>query len=280
MAEDSRVVSVQGAHVAREYGMVSACGGCSVHSDKIAEEVGSGTVVVPKAASVFCALGMLEADIRLDNVKTYNAVFQEDDDGGFTGIDLEDFNRTIAAVEEQALAELLQEGVEQERTTLLRYLDMRYVGQHHEVTVEIPHNCTISEVHLGQIAVSFHAAHELLYTYSTPETALELMNLRITAVGAVEKTGLYKLQAGAGETAAVREGKRAQESKRALKGKRQVYFDGQFVETDVYDRDKLFPGHFIPGPAVVEERTTTVIVHPGWELTIDDYENIIMERSS
>ncbi|KKM05240.1 hypothetical protein LCGC14_1756140, partial [marine sediment metagenome] len=73
-----------------------------------------------------------------------------------------------------SLDELLQEGVERERATLLRYLDMRYVGQHHEVTVEIPHNCAISEVHLEQIAASFHAAHELLYTYSMPETALEL----------------------------------------------------------------------------------------------------------
>jgi N-methylhydantoinase A len=259
MADATKVVSIQRGHDPREYALVSAGGACSIHACKIAEEVGSSTIIVPEAASVFCALGMLESDIRLDSVKTYNAFIP--------GTDLEDFNEVIQQVEKKALTELLQEGVERERATLIRHLDMRYVGQHHEVTIEIPSGCRIEERHLDKIAQSFHGAHERLYTYSTPENPLEIMNIRVTAVGSVEKTGLNKEEKGKAD------------SKQALKGNRPVYFEqkGGFFDTEVYDRNRLGVGARIDGPAVVEERITTVIVHPGWDLRVDSYGNIIME---
>ncbi|MBT3271882.1 MAG: hydantoinase/oxoprolinase family protein, partial [Spirochaetales bacterium] len=224
--------------------------------------VGSTKVIVPKAASVFCALGMLESDIRLDHVKTYNATIP--------GIDLNDFNQVTAAVEKQALAELLQEGVHQDVTTLLRYLDVRYIGQHHEVTVEIPGDCLIEESHLEEIAETFHKAHEMLYTYSTRENPIEIMNLRITAVGAVEKTGMEESPVSKADAAD------------AVKASRMVYLEDYqgkngYFDVPVYDRDKLRPGSGITGPAIVEERITTIVVHPGWTLTVDGYENIVME---
>jgi len=261
MADATKVVSVQRGHDPREYALVSAGGACSIHACKIAEEVGCGTVIVPRAASVFCALGMLESDIRLDNVRTFNALIP--------GIGLQAFNDTIREVEEQSLKELLQEGVERKRARLLRFLDVRYVGQHHEVTIEIPHDCAIEEKHLETITQSFHEAHERLYTYSTPENPLEVMNLRITAVGAVEKSGL---EAGVPEA-------KQPDPAGARKGSRPLYFaeQGGFQDTPVYDRDRLQPGMRLGGPAVVEERITTVIVHPGWAMEVDDYGNIVME---
>ena len=262
MADAAKVVSVQKGHDPREFTLVSAGGACSIHACKIAEELGAKSVIVPKAASVFCALGMLESDIKLDNVKTYNATIP--------GIDLEDFNKVIVEVEKKALSELLQEGVEAERATLLRHLDMRYVGQHHEVTVDIPAGCVIEESHLEEIANAFHKAHEKLYTYSTPENPLEVMGLRVTAVGAVDKAVMAQEEQGVSEL------------KDAFKNKRQAWFEdgdgtGGFMDVDVYDRNKLVTGHRIEGPAIIEERITTVIVHPGWVLTVDEYGNIILE---
>ncbi len=259
MADATKVVSVQKGHDPREYALVSAGGACSIHACKIAEEVGSTCVIVPKAASVFCALGMLESDIRLDNVKTYTATIP--------GINLADFNAVIESVEKQAMTGLLQEGVESDRASIQRYLDIRYAGQHHEVTVEIPSGCKIEEGHIAQIASAFHAAHERLYTYSTPETPLEVMNLRATAVGAVDKTGLFELPM------------QGEDPQAAFKKTRSLYFEdsGGFVDVPVYDRDLLAPGNVIPGPAVIEERITTIVVHPGWNSRIDSYENIIME---
>ncbi len=259
MADAAKVVSVQRGHDPREYALVSAGGACSIHACKIAEEVGCRAVIVPKAASVFCALGMLESDIRLDHVRTFNALIP--------GIDLAAFNQTIRQVEERALAELLQEGVERERATLLRSLDVRCVGQHHEVTIPIPGGGAIAENHLARIAESFHRAHERLYTYATPESPLEVMNLRITAVGAVDKAGLGRRAAGGADPAAAR------------KGERRAWFEerGGFLPVPLYDRDRLAPGNRLEGPAIVEERITTVVVHPGWSLSVDEYENLLLE---
>jgi len=260
MADATKVVSVERGHDPREYALISAGGACSIHACKIAEEIGSSTVIVPKAASVFCALGMLESDIRLDSVRSYA--------GQIPGIDLDDFNRAIADAEKVALAELLQEGVEEERATLLRFADIRYAGQHHEVTVEIPHGCVIGEAHVEEIAATFHAAHEKLYTYATPETPLEIMNFRITAVGAVDKADISA------------EGEASTDVEAAVKNERKVYFDsaGDYVSTKVYDRTKLGPGSTIHAPAVIEERITTVIVHPGWVARIDNFGNVILEQ--
>ncbi len=259
MADAAKVVSVQKGHDPREFTLISAGGACSIHACKIAEELGSGTVIVPKAASVFCALGMLESDIKLDNVKTYNALIP--------GIDLDDFNKTIKEVEQKALKELLQEGVEKERATLQRHLDMRYVGQHHEVTVDIPSGCRIEKNHISEIAEAFHRVHEKLYTYSTPENPLEIMSLRVTAVGAVDKAVMAETSMSGSDLQS------------AFKNTRRAYFPekGGFIEVPVYDRNKLAEGNELEGPAIVEERITTVIVHPGWKLKIDAYGNIVME---
>jgi N-methylhydantoinase A len=259
MADAAKVVSVQKGHDPREFSLVSAGGACSIHACKIAEELGATTVIVPKAASVFCALGMLESDIKLDNVKTFNALIP--------GIDLTEFNSVIKELESKALKELLQEGVERERATLFRFLDMRYIGQHHEVTVGIPNNCTIGNKHIDEIAEAFHMVHEKLYTYSTPENPLEIMSLRVTAVGSVDKAVLA-------ETVLVES-----DLQSAFKNNRSAWFPEKegFVEVPVYDRNKLVKGHEIFGPAIVEERITTVVVHPGWKLAIDIYGNIVME---
>ncbi len=260
MADATKVVSVERGHDPREYAMISAGGACSIHACKIAEEIGSSTVIVPKAASVFCALGMLESDIRLDSVRSYS--------GQIPGIGLADFNEAVAEAEKTALAELLQEGVEEERATLLRFADIRYAGQHHELTVEIPHGCKIGEEHVAQIATAFHEAHERLYTYATPETPLEIMNFRITAVGAVDKADISS------------EGGAAGDPEVAIKGEREVFFEsaGDYVKTPVYDRTRLGPGDVVQAPAVIEERITTVIVHPGWSARIDGFGNVIMEQ--
>jgi N-methylhydantoinase A len=149
----------------------------------------------------------------------------------------------------------------------VRYLDIRYVGQHHEVTVEIPSGVPIGEQHLPVIAEAFHRAHEKLYTYSTPENPLEVMNLRVTAVGHVDKTGLFEHPV------------KGRDPSGALKGTRKLHFPETcgFVEVPVYSRDRLAPGNRIPGPAVIEERITTVVVHPGWNSRIDSFENVVME---
>jgi len=260
MADATKVVSVQKGYDPREYALVSAGGACSIHACKIAEEVGSTVVIVPMAASVFCALGMLESDIRLDHVRSFNDFIP--------GVNLDAFNDIIVKTEATAMEELLSEGVEKEKTSLLRFLDIRYVGQHHEVTVAMPNDCKIDASHIAEISATFHATHERLYSYCTPETPLEIINLRVTAVGHVDKTGLEPMVLAADT-----------DSSSAIKGKRPVFFEESmdWVDIPVYDRNKLKPGNALAGPAVIEERITTIIVHPNWNARIDEFGNVIME---
>jgi N-methylhydantoinase A len=259
MADAAKVVSVQKGYDPREFALVSAGGACSIHACKIAEEVGSDTVIVPMAASVFCALGMLESDIRLDNVRSFT--------GTIPGLSLEDFNTCIADTEKTAMEELLKEGVETKDALLERYLDMRYVGQHHEVTVPIPGGCVITEGQLEEIAQVFHAAHKRLYSYDTPATPLEIVNLRVTAVGTVPKTDLSRQAAGDLKVGD------------AVKNTRKLYFEeyGDWKDVPVYDRALLTVGHRLQGPAVIEERITTIVVHPKWDARIDEFGNVVME---
>ena len=259
MADATKVVSVQKGYDPREFALVSAGGACSIHACKIAEEVGSRKVIVPKAASVFCALGMLESDIRLDNVRSFV--------GTIPGLDIDAFNKCIEDTEADAMEQLAHEGVKKEDSSLERYLDIRYVGQHHEVTVPMPNNCVINENHLEEIAETFHAAHERLYSYRTPETPIEIINLRVTAVGHVEKTDLEKHE---GKDAKVED---------AIKNTRPLYMQeyNEWKDVPVYDRNKLYYGMEIQGPAVIEERITTIIVHPNWKAYIDEYDDVVME---
>jgi N-methylhydantoinase A len=96
------------------------------------------------------------------------------------------------------------------------------------------------------------------------------MSLRITAVGAVDKTGLYEKSAGTADPA------------KAVKGKRKAHFEelGGMSEVPVYNRDLLVPGARIPGPAIIEERITTIVVHPGWNARVDGFENVVMETEA
>jgi N-methylhydantoinase A len=202
---------------------------------------------------------MLESDIRLDNVRSFV--------GTIPGLDLDAFNAVIKATEKDAMKELLKEGIQESECSLERYLDIRYIGQHHEVTVPMPNNCVINPEHVESIAETFHAAHEKLYSYRTPETPIEIINLRVTAVGHVQKTGMEKQAAGHGTI------------DEAFKNERAVYFQEykDWVNTPVYDRNKLGLGHEILGPAVLEERITTIIVHPNWKARIDEFGNVVME---
>jgi N-methylhydantoinase A len=84
----------------------------------------------------------------------------------------------------------------------------------------------------------------------------------------VDKTGLFE------------HAEKGPDASGALKGKRRIYLEGDWVEVPVYNRDKLSPGNRMAGPAVIEERITTVIVHPGWDARVDTFENILMEARS
>jgi len=258
MADATKVVSVEKGHDPRDFALVAAGGAGALHGSKIAEIVGIPRVIVPKTASVFCAMGMPESDLKHDYVRTMWAPFDS--------LDLGQLNHVFNQMEAEARRTLADEGIPPGRVQVERGMDLRYIGQHHEVPVTIPEG-EITCHTLPEIAARFHAAHQRLFLYSEPESPLESINVRVTGIGAISKTPLTSWPVG------------GPDSSPALKGTRQAYFGeaGGWVDTRIYDGNKLRAGNRIAGPAIVEEVTTTVVICPNDVAEIDRLGNVVIE---
>ena len=139
--------------------------------------------------------------------------------------------------------------------------DMRYVGQGHELNVWL----TREEFDVQLMARRFHQAHLDRYTYSRDELPIQLVNLRATATGRVNKLRLQPLESRGTADAAG-----------ALKETRDVHLEGKWVRTRVYDRERLFAGMDLRGPAIVEEMGSTTLISPGWTGRVDSVGNILL----
>ena len=138
-----------------------------------------------------------------------------------------------------------------------RSLEMRYVGQVHECTVDIGNYANETKA-LEKVKDSFHKRHEELYTYSEPHNAVEVVNIESTLYGHVEKPQPPRVKAGVAAA-------------KALVGRRKAIFagDAKPVNTPVYDGSKLGAGATIKGPAIIEEVTTTIVIEPKWTARLD-----------
>ncbi|MGQ0653779.1 MAG: hydantoinase/oxoprolinase family protein [Betaproteobacteria bacterium] len=243
MASAIREISVQKGYDPREFPLICAGGAGPVHGAGIAAELGIRRIVVPRDSSIFCAAGMLRTDLKHDYVRSYAELLPRQKE------------QRIAALwdrmRKEAEATLEGEGIAPARRRFRCGMDLRYVGQYHEVTVEIP---SISD--MKKIRELFHAQHDRLYGYALREegTAIELLNLRLTAIGVTAKAPLER---------------QARRKVDAVKGRRPVYLEKRFVTVPVYDGDRLCHGNRLKGPAIIESVNTTIVVPRGWSAQYD-----------
>lgn len=254
MADGVREVSVRRGHDPREFALVVAGGAGPIHAAAIAAELGITLIIVPRESSVFCAAGMLISDLKHDFVRTYNALVGQHD--------IARIKELYQEMRETALQTLQSEGVPANKIILRQSADLRYLGQFNDVEVAWEGNDL--DAALAAIGDAFHRRHDALYGYSMPGAPLEFMNLRLTAVGVTDKPSFSKYPF-IGEDASP-----------ARKGSRQAYFNGEFADTPVYDGLKMGNGNFVPGPAIIEQPTTTIIVTPEFDLTCDEFNNYVM----
>ena len=154
---------------------------------------------------------------------------------------------------EEAIETLSQEGVRKEDIELSYGVDLKYVGQFHEVTIPF----AAPGESFTELKKAFDAQHRRLYSYNLPDQPAEALHWRLTAVGRTERPSSEK---------------RATHSSRSVESKRrQVVFDGVKIEAQVFDGAGLAPSMTVHGPAIVEEPTTTVVIPPQWELSVNDF---------
>lgn len=256
MARAIRVISVERGYDPRDYTLVAFGGAGPLHAARLARELDIPRVLVPSIPGLLCAYGLLVADLRTDFSRTH--VVPAD------AASLESVARIYDELVGQAHEWFEREEIECAARRVRRVADMRYVGQNYELSVELPDRPLATE-DLPSILDAFHAAHEQAYGYAAPGEPVQFVTLRVEASGAVPKPELPRIaRGGALEDARV--------------GTRRAYLpeSGGWTAVPLYDRGRLGSGLRIPGPAIVEQMDTTVLILPGQVADVDEYGNLLL----
>ncbi|BBE71215.1 caprolactamase subunit alpha [Oharaeibacter diazotrophicus] len=261
MVNGIRRVSVERGFDPRDFVLVGAGGATAAHITALAREIGIDTVVIPKLASGLCAFGQIISDVKYNHMATCPVRLDGDDVYARVGALFEE-------IEARGIAELEANGFPRDRIRIQRSLDMRYVGQVHECTVEID-RFRLDAGSIGAVKEAFHRRHEELYTYAERHNAVEVVNLEATLYGIVDKPPQKPLRAGSGAAT-------------ALAGRRVAIFsaDGAGVEVPVYDGSRLGAGDVVVGPAILEETTTTIVLEPSWTARLDAGGSYVITRGA
>jgi len=255
-------VSIAKGHDPRDFVLVAYGGAGPMHAAFIAEELEMARVLVPPAPGNVSAFGSLISDVRRDYVRTRLTPTRD--------AALADVERTFAGLEQEARGQLAAEGIAPERIAMVRALGMRYVGQSWELLVRMPAGADS----MATLERAFHAAHERRYGHATAGAA-EIVNFRLTAVGAVPKPPPRRWKSEPQDVPASR---RASSPTPADPARRQVHFGGAPLTVPVYERTRLPAGMVVTGPAIVEEMGATTVIPPGWTATVGEWGELVLQR--
>ncbi|MEU8637002.1 hydantoinase/oxoprolinase family protein [Amycolatopsis sp. NPDC048633] len=236
MANAARVHAVERGQDPAKLPMYTFGGAGPVHGVGVARALGAPSVVAPPAAGVLSAAGFLTAPLAFDFVRSARAAVHD--------LAWEQVDALFAEMEAEGAALLAKSGVDD--VTNRRVAEMRYAGQGYEIRVPV-HGGSWPETLIDE----FTATYRALYRRSGPEVGVEVLNWRVVSSGpAPDVTLRLNAQVTGGD---------------ARKGSREAYFPstGGFVDTAVFGRYRLQPGTRVDGPAIVEERESTVVVPPG-----------------
>lgn len=259
MVNGIRRVTVERGFDPRDFALVGAGGATAAHITALAREIGIETIILPKLASGLCAFGQIISDVKYNYMATSPARLDNDDA-------YDRINRLFKKIEAEGVAHLAKDGFAKSKTRIKRSLEMRYVGQVHECTVDIA-TFEIGAKSIERVKEAFHRRHEELYTYSERHSAVEVVNIESTVQGLIDKPKLPKLARG-------------KPVEKTLKGHRKAIFEasGKSIRTPIYDGAALGAGAVIAGPSIIEEVTTTIVIEPGWTASLHESGSYVITK--
>jgi len=251
-----KLVSLNRGFDPRDFVLIAFGGGGGMHAVDLAQELGVKKVVVPAAASVFSAWGMMMSDLRRDYFLTHLADLV---DGAASNIE-----KAFSDVESQAISQFKSEGIEKKNIKFTRYGNFRYKNQEHTTEVKLSDG-KVSDEQISLIEDEFHKTYEHEYTYRL-DMPVELVGIHVVATTEVGKLTMKEMP-----------NQKTDESE-ARKGEREVDYalDG-IHQAILYDGEKLMPGMKLIGPAIIEDSGATTVIQPGNKVYIDGYTNIHIE---
>ncbi len=255
MAGAIRMVSLAKGHDPRDFALFPFGGAGPLHAAALAKELGIPRLLIPMRPGITNALGCAAADLRHDYVNTVNKPLPS--------LDESLVKRTLEAQITEGRATLAREGVAIEGVKLLHFADMQFQGQSHILTVTL----LDTEVSREQLQKRFDAAYWERFGVELPEIRAVLVNLHTAVIGLRKRFDLAVL--GRSDRAGVLDG--------AKNGERQVWLDGGFRATPVYQRERLPADARFDGPAIIEQLDCTTVIEPGNKVRVDALGNLLVE---
>lgn len=257
MASGTDVAFAKRGYDPRDFVLCAAGGAAAVHAVRIMEELRIGTLIVPKVAPTYCAYGMLFSDLKHDYQRTYHSETAKADLGRLTEL--------YEEMEHLARDTLRREGVAPQDMIIRRSIDMRYYGQFRDRNAPLAGG-PVTRESLQEALAAFHRVHEQTVGYADASYPTEIVRLHLTGLAHTTKPKLRARPEGRDAAA-------------ARKGARRAYFQGHgFVDTAVFDGERLLAGAVVEGPAIIEETFTTVVLPPGARTRVDLYGNYVTVR--
>jgi len=250
MEKAIRVISIERGYDLRKFTLISFGGAGGLHAAEMATNLNIARVIIPHLAGVFSALGLLLAEA----VKDFSLSFLTQ----LADVSSAELNHLFKKLKEKAVREMQREGFALNEIKLFPSLDMRYYGQSYEI--EIPYSPA------SELAEVFHQRHQHLYAYHHREQPIEIVNLKIKAVGTFPRIKLQPFSST----------EKSPES--ALVHRQPLYYQGKHQEVPVYRLAKLTPGMVIKGPALISAVESTTFVPPLYHAAVDQYLNLVLER--
>lgn len=255
MVNALKLISIQRGHDPRDFTLVASGGAGPLHATSLARELRIPSIIIPPMPGVFSAWGMLMTDLRFDLVQT--RLIRSD---AASSRLLEDVWQRLEA---DALTHFSAEGVGQDRVTIHRHAEMRYVGQEHTVRVSAP-SALDDDAAFDELIERFSDLHERQYTFRL-DAQCEFVTFGVTALGTGPKPASQTLRAGRG-------------SDRAAVGRRDMLVgEAEWLDAVVYDRERLGSGDVVDGPALIAERTATTLLLPGDRAEVQSQGSMLIE---
>ena len=252
-----RVVSVERGYDPRDFGLVAFGGAGPMHANALVDVMGADPLIIPPGPGVMSAFGFLTSDVQNEFSETY---LETDED-----VDGADVHAKLRALQSNAVDWLESEGVTAEDHGFEYYADCRYFRQDIQMSIPVGINNLQNDTGLSEIKDDFEARHDRQFGFLL-DAPLEIANLRVIGKGSIAGVSIEETELGDSDPSD------------AQVDTNEVYFDGSYHTTPIYDRTELAPGNEIVGPAIIVEDDSTVIIQPAYTATTDRYANLEITR--
>ena len=247
----------------RGFTLMGFGGAGPLHSVALAEMISARNVISPAQPGITAALGLLVTDLKYEYTRSVLIPLNEASDEQLNNV-----NKIVAELKKEADMQLDQDKVSQSQRKYEYIMECRYLGQGFELRAKMPSE-PLTKDNVNVIIDNFYDVHKQQYGHAFKDQITEAITIRVVASVDTEKLEFTKLKAGGNENPGYAQ----------LYSRNTIFDDGQSVSTPRYSRDKLLAGDYLIGPAVVTQHNSTTIIPPGYQATMLDAGDILIEKS-